>query len=144
MTAADRARSPAEEQRADLVRALAPFAPWRWDWMRIAAKDPTRLLEDIFVRPSAPPLASWAITALLALIGWIAWRYLNSAPETHPLPESAGWFVLAPVAAFILIAFARPPLRSLLVRVYGLTAGRIGQRPSRVIRALILTIWRAP
>jgi formylglycine-generating enzyme required for sulfatase activity len=42
------------------------------------------------------------------------------------------------------MAFARPLLRALLGRVQDLASRRIGRRPARLIRVLILAVWRAP
>lgn len=87
-------------------------------WNELARHDPTRLLNDVFVRPSIGPFAAWLIGALIALVGWLTIHYASGAvaragaipgaDRAGVIPVSTGYWTIAFVAVLTLAAGMQP------------------------------------
>ncbi len=100
-----------------------PSLAARYDaWLaRLAKRDPTRFIDDVFARPSVGPTAAWLIGGLLALVTAITYFYAPEAWDRPPdldctanpgapgciRPEAGVWTIIG-VSALTLIAGLGP------------------------------------
>lgn len=143
----------------DERRGLRSGRGWRFSWRALVANDPTKFLDDVFTRPSVPPLAGWLIATLIGIVTYLTMEFAKhggvGADGAHQssgaINPEVGLWTIGAVSVLALIAgwepvFARrigPRLDRLVAPVFTTRAPWI-RWPRATVRGLLSVIWRAP